>query len=122
MTGEQCFSAAINLLSEREEGADYYRAFALGAINQLIANCRREDNALREADGMEPRKLLPKLETLENEIEYHEDMVSECFPYGLAALLVCDEDKAKFNWLATEFAARLDRHCPAVLFPVKELY
>lgn len=122
MTGEQCFMAAMNLLAEQEEGATYYRAFALGAVNQLLANCQRENNALREAAGQQTRLTPPILAALEDEIECDEAMVCECFPYGLAALLVCDEDKAKFNWLATEFAERVDRHCPAVLFPVEELY
>lgn len=49
-------------------------------------------------------------------------MVRECFPYGLAALFICDDDREKFNWLGAEFAARLDRHCPAAQFAVKELY
>ena len=122
MTGTACFQAAMNLLNEREEGADYYRAFAPGAINQLLANCQRENNAMRESAGLETRLTPPILTALEEEIDCDEATVRECFPYGLAALLVCDEDKAKFNWLASEFAERLDRHCPAILFPVEEIY
>lgn len=112
----------MNLLTEQDAGAAYYHTFALGAINQLLSNCQRENNALREAAGQEPRLTPPILAAMEDEIEGEENMVRECFPYGLAALLVCDEDKIKFNWLATEFAERLDRHCPAILFPVEEIY
>lgn len=122
MTGRACFDAAMNLLAEQEDGAVYYQQFALGALNQLLANCLREINALRQASGQEERKTAPVLEALEGEIEGDEAMVRECFPYGLAALLICDEDHERFNWLGAEFAARLDRHCPAGQFAIKELY
>lgn len=122
MTGKECFDAAINLLAEQEAGAGYYRQFALGALNQLLANCLREINALRQANGHEVRKIPARLGALEEEIEADEAMVRECFPYGLAALLICDEDHERFNWLGAEFAARLDRHCPAAQFAIQELY
>lgn len=122
MTGRECFLAAINLLGEQEEGAAYYEAFALRALNQLLNNCLREINALRQADGLDELRVAPQLAALGDEIEADEAMVRECFPYGLAALFICDDDREKFNWLGAEFAARLDRHCPAAQFAVKELY
>ena len=122
MTGKECFLAAMNLLSEQGEGAAYYETFALGALNQLLANCLREINALRQADEQEPLRVAPRLDALTDEIDAGEAMVRECFPYGLAALLICDEDHEKFNWLGAEFAARLDMHCPAAQFAIKELY
>lgn len=122
MTGRECFLAAINLLGEQEEGAAYYEAFALRALNQLLNNCLREINALRQADGLDELRVAPQLAALGDEMEADEAMVRECFPYGLAALFICDDDREKFNWLGAEFAARLDRHCPAAQFVVKELY
>ena len=122
MTGNECFAAAMNLLNEQEEGYHYYQQFALGCLNQLLANCLREINALRTAQQMEPLRIPPKLDLLDAEIPADEAMLRECFPYGLAALLICDEDKNRFNWLGSEFAARLDYHCPASQFAIKELY
>ncbi|MBS6546414.1 MAG: hypothetical protein KH319_03445 [Butyricicoccus pullicaecorum] len=122
MTGRECFLAAMNLLGEQEEGAAYYEQFACGALNQLLANCLREINALRQAAGQEALRVPPQIQALEDALEADEAMVRECFPYGLAALLICDDDREKFNWLGTEFAMRLDRHCPAAQFAVKELY
>lgn len=122
MTGKECFDAALNLLAEQEAGAGYYQQFALGALNQLLANCLREINALRQVDGRAPSKTPPRMAAMDEEIQADEAMVRECFPYGLAALLICDEDHERFNWLGAEFAARLDRHCPAVQFAVQEIY
>ena len=48
-------------------------------------------------------------------------LARECFPYGLAALLVADDDKAKFNWAATEYSERLLSHCPAQFTAVQEM-
>lgn len=109
MTGKECFLAAMNLLGEQEEGAAYYETFALGALRQLMNNCLREINALRQADGKEELRIAPQPGALEDALDADEAMVRECFPYGLAALLVCDEDHEKFNWLGQRVrrAARL---------------
>ena len=35
--------------------------------------------------------------------------------------LVADDDKAKFNWAATEYSERLLSHCPAQFTAVQEM-
>ena len=42
MTGTECFRAALNILSETPDSGVYYEQFALGALNQLLANSLRE--------------------------------------------------------------------------------
>ena len=51
MTGTECFRAALNILSETPDSGVYYEQFALGALNQLLANSLREMNAERASDG-----------------------------------------------------------------------
>ncbi len=121
MTGTECYHAALNLLSETPNTGVYYEQFALGALNQLLTNSLREINALREAQQEAPLTVPPRLNALEEEIPADDHLVSECFPYGLAALLVADDDKAKFNWAASEYAERLLCHCPAQLTAVQEM-
>ncbi|MCB6365927.1 hypothetical protein LI291_07040 [Intestinibacillus massiliensis] len=122
MTGTECYRAALALLAETTDSAGYYETFALYGVNQLLANCFRENNALRERAGQEPFAKPPRIEALDAALPVDEAMAAECFPYGLAALLVCEDDKDKFNWCAAEFAARLARHCPAAFLPVEEMY
>ena len=110
MTGTECFRAALNLLSETPDSGTYYEQFALGALNQLLVNSLREINAAP-----------PQMEALADEIPAGDWLARECFPYGLAALLVADDDKAKFNWAATEYTDRLLRHCPAQLTGIQEM-
>ena len=51
MTGTACFQAALGLLGETPDSGIYYEQFALGALNQLLANSLREINAVRAAQG-----------------------------------------------------------------------
>ena len=115
MTGTECFRAALNILSETPDSGVYYEQFALGALNQLLANSLREMNAERASDGKDVLLVPPRMTALT------EELARECFPYGLAALLVADDDKAKFNWAATEYSERLLSHCPAQFTAVQEM-
>ena len=63
----------------------------------------------------------PQLSALTEEMPADEWLARECLPYGLAALLVADDDKDKFNWAGREFADRLLAHCPAELTAVREM-
>ena len=121
MTGTECFHAALNLLSETPNTGVYYEQVALRALNQLLANSLREINAARAQAGEPPFDAPPQLDALTVEIPADDWLARECFPYGLAALLVADDDKAKFNWAATEYAERLLRHCPAQFTAVQEM-
>ena len=121
MTGTECYHAALNLLGETPNTGVYYEQFALGALNQLLANSLREINAQRTAQHEPELTVPPRLTALDEELPADDCLAAECFPYGLAALLVADDDKAKFNWAASEYAERLLCHCPAQLTAVQEM-
>ncbi len=121
MTGIECYKAARNLLSETADSGSYYEQFALIALNQVIANSLREINAERAQANEALLDKPPVLTALEQEIPTSESLARECFPYGLAALLIADDDKAKFRWAATEYASRLLYHCPAQFTAVQEM-
>ena len=111
MTGTECFRAALNILSETPDSGVYYEQFALGALNQLLANSLREMNAERASDGKDVLLVPPRMTALTEEL-----------PAGdWLALLVADDDKAKFNWAATEYSERLLSHCPAQFTAVQEM-
>lgn len=121
MTGTECFRAALNILSETPDSGVYYEQFALGALNQLLANSLREMNAERASDGKDVLLVPPRMTALTEELPAGDWLARECFPYGLAALLVADDDKAKFNWAATEYSERLLNYCPAQFTAVQEM-
>lgn len=121
MTGSACYQAALALLGETTDSALYYEQFAVPSLNQLLANCLREINAKRDVDGLPAFAAPPRIATLNEELPADDALAAECFPYGLAALLTCDDDKDKFNWAGSEFATRLLSHCPAMETAVQEM-
>ena len=66
MTGTECFRAALNILSETPDSGVYYEQFALGALNQLLANSLREMNAERASDGKDVLLVPPRMTALTN--------------------------------------------------------
>lgn len=121
MTGKECYEAALALLGETTDSAGYYEQFAIYHMNQVLANCRRELSAIAKAAGGEPVAVAPRIAMLTDALPAPEALARECLPYGLAALLVCDDDKQKFNWCAAEFTDRLQYYCPASLVPIEEM-
>ena len=121
MTGTECCRAAMTIMGAGADSSEYYAQFALGALNQLIANSLREINAERVQQGEAAFSVPPRMEALEDELPAPEWLARECLPYGLAALLCADDDKAKFNWAADEYAERLLLHCPAQFTAVQEM-
>ena len=121
MTGTECCRAAMTIMGAGADSSEYYAQFALGALNQLIANSLREINAERVFCAEQPHAAPPRMDALDEDIPTGDWLARECFPYGLAALLVADDDKAKFNWAAAEYADRLLRHCPAQFTGIQEM-
>lgn len=68
MTGTECFRAALNILSETPDSGVYYEQFALGALNQLLANSLREMNAERASDGKDVLLVPPRMTALTEEL------------------------------------------------------
>ena len=61
MTGTECCRAAMTIMGAGADSSEYYAQFALGALNQLIANSLREINAVRprrvkSADRKQPAR------------------------------------------------------------------
>lgn len=121
MTGNECYRASLVVLGAGADSGEYYAQFALGALNQLLANSLREINAERVQQGEAAFSVPPCMNSLDEAVPAPEWLVRECFPYGLAALLCADDDKAMFNRAASEYAERLLLHCPAQFTAVQEM-
>ena len=112
MTGEQLFQRAAALLGQELPDTAYLRTFALPCINQLLWDTLHCQQALERSRGMEATQRAPRLPQFEEEIPYEDGLVNTCFPYGLAALLVADDDREEYNRFSAEFEQRLRRYCP----------
>ena len=99
----ELFSRALALLNEDESRAKNFKRNALPLINQLFIQCLSTENALREAKGIEQLERADVAKGFEHEIIYDENFVSECMPYGLAALLCADDDRSMSNAMGEQF-------------------
>lgn len=113
MTGKELYRRAVALLGQESKDVTYYEDIALEAINQLLADYLWEHNAMCYALGQTAYyPVSPELLELEEEIPYNERLVRECFPYGLAALLVADEDREEYNRLMDALEERIVKYQP----------
>lgn len=124
MTGKQLYEQAVVLLGMETEQVVYLEPLVLGCINQMMNDRLYEQNALQRAQGGDAQHMLataPMLESLEDEVPYEEMFVRECFPYGLAALLVAEDDRTMFNWLMSEYERRAAYYAPCTLTDMQEM-
>jgi hypothetical protein len=119
MTGNEVYERAVLLLGLEERDAADYRGLALGCLNQMLADCLEEHNALCEASGGSGFAQAPVLCALTDEIPYREKLVSTCFPYRLAALLIAGEDRKEYSRLTQDYEERLQRCSPCCLTEVQ---
>lgn len=124
MTGNQLYEQAVALLGLEMEQVTYLETLALSCINQMLNDRMYEQNALQRAQDRDTQHMLvtaPALESLDEEIPYEEMFVRECFPYGLAALLVAEDDRTMFNWLMSEYERRAAYYAPCTLTEMQEM-
>lgn len=121
MTGRQLYQQAVILLGLEAGHVSHLEGSALGCINQMLSDRLYEQNALLYAHAQNPLLTAPLLDDLENEIPYDEMFVRECFPYGLAALLIAEEDRDMFNWLMSEYERRTAYYAPCPLTDIREM-
>ncbi len=113
MTGRELYRRAVALLGQESADVTYYEDIALEAINQLLADYLWEHNALCHTFGWTDYYISPpELLALDDAIPYAERMVRECFPYGLAALLVADEDHEEYNRMMDALEQRIRNYQP----------
>ncbi|MGN1014443.1 MAG: hypothetical protein ACI4PM_03685 [Butyricicoccus sp.] len=120
MTGEQLYTRAIALLGLRESEVLYYRELAVECLNQLLDDHLWENNALCAAKGEDGWTVAPTVSALGQEIPYEEAMVRECFPYGLAALLIAEEDHEEYNRMNEEMERRMAYYSPCYVTDLEE--
>ena len=121
MTGKQLYEQAAVLLGLDMEQAVYLEPFVCGCINQLLRDRMYEQNAVQRTRGIQQTlTAAPTVDSMEEELPYDEMLVCECFPYGLAALLVAEEDHTMFNWLMSEYERRAAYYAPCALTDMQE--
>ena len=108
--------APVASLKRREKW--YYRLRFL-LINQVIAECFTANNMFLISRGEKMLGEIPKIDGDDDTIPYEDVLCRLCMPYGLASLLVMDDDKAKCTALSRQFEELKAKLCPTVFEDIK---
>lgn len=124
MTVQQLYEAALALLSEQVQRAKSYNHFKIPIVNQIIAECFDTNNAIRIADGLEPlhKSQMPYMTGENDEIPYDIRLLRECMPYGVASLLVIDDDKSKATVFSQQYESYKAKCSVAVSDEIVDVY
>lgn len=86
------YVTALALLGEFPEQDDESIKNMLALLNTLTADCFDVNNTLRAYVGKEKLSEIPFKESLDDVMEYEEQLCRDTLPYGLASLLILEDD------------------------------
>ncbi len=86
------YESALALLGEMPGQGDEFHPNVIALINTLIADCFDVNNTLRVYRGEKALEEIPFNESLDDRLEYEEQLCRDMLPYGLAALMILEDD------------------------------
>ena len=89
-----------------------------------MAECFDVNNAIRINARLEPIPLaqMPLLEHEEDEIPYDTRLLRICMPYGVASLLVIDDDKSKATVFSEQYESYKAKYSTATAEMITDVY
>ena len=135
VTVQQIFDIAIHLMDSQNEStgstdtADTkeYKLRTVSLLNSILDRAfPYSDNyrdALEAAGGKRP--ICPKVAEMADEVALDERICTGALPYGLAGLLLLEEDPSRANFLWQTFLEQLElcrQSLPSVIGDVENLY
>lgn len=106
-TAQDIFQHTIALMNEMQSNSSGYKEFYLGILNQVLAECLELENGLRVQEGLAPYKEAPYLESMDEQVPYHQQLILNVLPYGVGTLLFLGDDE---NPKATYFSSKYNEN------------
>jgi hypothetical protein len=108
MTGSELLSVALALFAETDVTDESYQTLAVPYINTVLAEAFNCNNRIRRFNGMPALSMIPAITSLDDTIDYEDELMRNALPYGLAAKLYFDEDNdGRLSYFNQEYANRL---------------
>ena len=135
VTVQQIFDIAIHLMDSQNESTGStdtsdtmeYKLRAVSRLNSVLqgafAYSDDDRDALEAAGGKRP--ICPKVTEMADEVALDERICTGALPYGLAGLLLLEEDPSRANFLWQTFLEQLElcrQSLPSVIGDVENLY
>lgn len=103
MTAEHLYQATLLLVNaSREDG--YYRGMFLEALKMILEESFVYNNSLRHKQNKAPLLCVPEVRGFGEEVAYEPYLLKTVLPYGLAGLLLYEDNPTK----ATIYRNRYD--------------
>lgn len=129
---QEVFDIAIRLMDAQNEStgstdtADTreYKVRAPSLLNSILDRAYPASDNWPQSEGGK-RPICPKVETLEDEIDLDERICTGILPYGLAGLLLSEENPTLANFFWQTFLEQLEeakRQAPAAESSVEDVY
>lgn len=135
VTAQEIFDIAIHLMDSQNEStgstdtADTkeYRLRTVSLLNSILDRAFPYSDNYREALAFAKgrRPICPKVTDLSDVVAMDERVCTGALPYGLAALLLLEEDPSRANFLWQTFLEQLElcrQSLPAVIGEVEDVY
>lgn len=122
MTANELLRAALALIATDSTQAGDYYSVALPLINGLLAANFARNNLLRLARGREELKDMPQLGDMGQTLPYEDELALTALPYGLASLLVAEDDMSRAAWLHNRYVDALSDSAAALPESIEDVY
>lgn len=121
MTGREVYKLALALLAQEEQEASDYESRAADLINVLLPQMLAAQNIYRTSRGEEKLACAQTIEGLEDELELSEPFARSVLPYGLATLLILEEDSSRAAYFNGVYLENMGTLATASVQPIGQI-
>lgn len=123
MTVKQVYQRALAIVFEQEGGDPDFDQYSPLLLDRLVMEALPYENQIRRAAGREELESAPVIEAIDGTaLDYDDRITRIALPYGLAAVLLSDDEsrKAESVMQRNAFVAALEEAAPATFESVTE--
>lgn len=122
-TAQMLFDVTIGLMNDQKSNASGYTEYFLPILNTVLSECLPQENALRYQEGGEELSQAPHLESMDEKIPYHEEIVRNILPYGVGMFLFLgDDENVKATFFSSKYEENKTKYSAAIYVETEDLY
>ncbi|MBE5761006.1 MAG: hypothetical protein E7334_03295 [Clostridiales bacterium] len=122
MTGRELLESALALMAEEMQDAADYEKQAPALIRLMLTELFDLNNSVLVSKGKAPLVQAPTIADLTAQIVYEDEIVLGVMPYGLAAKLSLDDDRAKAAYFNAEYLEKRRYYLKTVFSDIVDIY
>lgn len=121
MTAENLYQATLLLVNaSREDG--YYRGMFLEALGMILEESLVYNNSLRQKENKPPLLRPPEIGGFHEEVGYEPYLIKTVLPYGLAGLLLYEDNPTKATIYRNRYDYKLSEPSYCTYLAAEDVY